>query len=281
MITLETFPSLDDQPISVVVKVLLAWDLKATKGVDVLALSDHLFILGFDSEELDEVPLLIKDLDSVIKVIADQDVVMSISCHIEREVELAFTFSCRSETLDQLPVMIDDLDPVVSCVADDDVDVVIDCNSSWIMKQSRGFSLEDELLEDFSLVIVNKEGRCVMIADDDVVVMVEGNAPRLFTVPQRNGDRLDQLSHSIKDLEIVFFLFIREDDVSLMIKGDRSWKARLSSLSSKMDHTWDWIFNPSVVPRRRMSVLDQRPFVDLFEGLDDTLWSFLVDPEAV
>ncbi len=30
-----------------------------------------------------------------------------------------------------------------------------------------------------------------------------------------------------------------------------------------------------------MSVLDQRPSVDLFEELDDTLWSFLVDRESV
>lgn len=30
-----------------------------------------------------------------------------------------------------------------------------------------------------------------------------------------------------------------------------------------------------------MSVLDQRPSVDLFEELDDTLWSFLVDREVV
>lgn len=237
MITLETFPSLDDQPISVVVKVFLAWDLKATKGVDVLALSDHLFILGFDSEGLDEVPLLIKDLDSVIKVIADQDVVMSISCHIEREVELAFTFSRRSETLDQIPVMIDDLDPVVSFVTDDDVVVVIDCDSPWTIKQSRSISLEDELLEDCSLVIVNKEGRCVMITDDDVVVMVDGNAPRLFGEIQRNGDCLDQLSLSIKDLKTVSFLLIREDDVSLMIKGESSDIVHHPSLSSITNHT--------------------------------------------
>ena len=80
--------------------------------------------------------LSIKDLDSVIEGVTDDDVVVLVDCNSLWHEELSVIWSHRSKGVDVSSLSIKDLDSVIESVTDDDVVVLVDCNSLWCVELS-------------------------------------------------------------------------------------------------------------------------------------------------
>ena len=71
----------------------------------------------------------LKNLNSVVELIRDDDPVALVHCHTSRAIELALFCSKRSKRPDVVSVLIKDLDPVVFSVADNDPVVLVHCHT--------------------------------------------------------------------------------------------------------------------------------------------------------